>query len=288
MIDLSKIRQIVGVGEVACINHGNWSVCVDSHGAHVLGLFFKEKNILHYSARDIAHSGIPICLPNFGPLSNGVFQYQGTEFPIPQHGFFRDCSFQLIDKSCSSLSYQLNSSNETRQLFPFDFCFTVTFSLHDSGLKCVFSLTNNSKVCMPIAPGIHPYYTAATGDDVIFETRSDEANDNHQLYLAVRLEDSLKSLVEDNSGVRKFRVVGNPDLHLKGHGLETTQLKIGSNQPLRITADLESFNRMTLWRKHADSTFICLEPAYVKNGLNGQPISIPSGEIWSTVFKISH
>jgi|TARA_B110000046_G_C12845174_1_gene335363 galactose mutarotase-like enzyme len=141
---------------------------------------------------------------------------------------------------------------------------------------------------MPIAPGIHPYYAAATGDDVIFETRSDEANDNHQLYLAVRLEDSLKSLVEDNSGVRKFRVVGNPDLHLKGHGLETTQLKIGSNQPLRITADLESFNRMTLWRKHADSTFICLEPAYVKNGLNGQPISIPSGEIWSTVFKISH
>ena len=41
-----------------------------------------------------------------------------------------------------------------------------------------------------------------------------------------------------------------------------------------------------LWRKETDSACICLEPAFVKNGLNDQPILIPAGEIWSAVFQI--
>jgi galactose mutarotase-like enzyme len=282
-----NIKQIKGIGDIAYIKHGNWSVCIDSHGAHVLGLFFKEKNLLHYNPADMEHSGIPICMPNFGPLINDIFEYQGADFAITQHGFFRDFGYQLLSNSATSATYQLNSNPETRQRFPFDFCFIVTFSVDDSGLTAVLSLTNKSDSSMPIAPGIHPYYAVAEGEDVVFETRAQAANDNNQDYADVFIEDSLEVLFESKSGPRRVRVIGKPDLHLKGHGLDETRLTIGSNPVLTITADLTSFNRMTVWRKETDSPFICLEPAFVKNGLNDQPISIPAGETWGTVFQIA-
>ena len=280
------VKHINAMGKMVCINHGSWSACIDSHGAHVLGLFFKEKNLLHYNVSDIEHSGIPICFPNFGPLDNDTFYYKGTEFEISQHGFFRDYEFQLISNNASSVTYQLNSNSDTRQCFPFDFCFNVTFSLNDSGLTMTFSLLNQSASFMPLAPGIHPYYAVADGEEVIFETRARDGNDNKLQYAKVPLRESLEVLFESSSGVQSVRVVGNPDLHLDEHGLDVTQLTIGSNPPLTITADINSFNRMTVWRKEPDSAFICLEPAFVKNGLNCHPISIPAGKAWHTVFKI--
>ena len=281
-----NIKQIEGIGDIAYIEHGNWSVCIDSHGAHVLGLFFKEKNVLHYNSTDMEHSGIPICMPNFGPLFNNIFEHQGADFAITQHGFFRDYGYQLLNNSATSASYQLNSNPETRQRFPFDFCFIVTFSIDDSGLTAALSLTNKSNSSMPIAPGIHPYYAVAEGEDVVFETCAQAANDNNQDYADVLIEEHFEVIFESKPGVRRVRVIGKPDLHLKGHGLQKTRLTIGSNPVLTITADLTSFNRMTIWRKEADSPFICLEPAFVKNGLNDQPILIPPDETWSTVFQI--
>ena len=105
-----NIKQIKGIGDIAYIKHGNWSVCIDSHGAHVLGLFFKEKNLLHYNSADMEHSGIPICMPNFGPLINDIFGYQGANFTITQHGFFRDFGYQLLNNSaCYKQTKQANN-----------------------------------------------------------------------------------------------------------------------------------------------------------------------------------
>lgn len=285
---MQTINQLIGNGATAIISYGDWSACIDSHGAHALGLFFEQKNLLYYDPDDIGHSGIPICLPNFGPLQNGRFSSQHGIFAIRQHGFIRDSLFQERSKSVDSVTYELSSSPQSKEKFPFDFCLTVTFTLCAQGLVSNYDLVNLSQDVLPLAPGIHPYFSVPVGDKIILETNAQYANDNNQNYAIVALEDSLETLSVSRSGVRQYIVRGCPDLHLLGHTMEKTRLMIGDHRALIIATEMSSFNRMTLWRKSLESGYICLEPAYIKNGLNAQPLLIAPGTSWNSAVRIGY
>jgi galactose mutarotase-like enzyme len=285
---MPTVDQLRGYGEQIIISCGHWQACIDTHGAQVLGLFYKRKNLLYYNQSDIGHSGVPICLPNFGPLDQGVFKCSEGLYSIGQHGFVRDSSFELVFRAADKVSYQLCSSTVSRKMFPFDFCFTVTFTLGEQGLMCDYQFVNLCENKIPLAPGIHPYFAVSEGAKINLATKARYANDNKLNYAVIALEDRLNVLSIASDGTVQYEVSGSPDLHLIDHGLRDTQLTIGDDTAIVITADLDSFNRMTLWRRAEDSGFVCLEPAYVKNGLNDDPLMIASNSAWNSSLGIGH
>ena len=84
-----------------------------------------------------------------------------------------------------------------------------------------------------------------------------------------------------------MKIHKNPDMHLPNHGLAKTTLYREGETSIDIHADLKFFNRMAVWRKAMDSKFICIEPAFVKNGLNDEPILIPKDGVFETKLSIS-
>ncbi len=106
--------------------------------------------------------GLPLMIPNFSRLSNGIFVEKGTTLPI--HGFGRNLPWTVIEQNQSSITLQLMSSEATRSNYPYEFTFTATISAKEAELSYVLTMENRSDEIMPIAPGFHPYFTVAQQD----------------------------------------------------------------------------------------------------------------------------
>lgn len=106
--------------------------------------------------------GLPLMIPNFSRLANGIFQDKHTKLPV--HGFGRDLPWTVIAQDATSISIQLRSSDATRGSYPYEFIFTATIAASEQTLTYTLTMENQSDEEMPIAPGFHPYYTVAQRD----------------------------------------------------------------------------------------------------------------------------
>jgi galactose mutarotase-like enzyme len=279
---------ITGIGEVYTISEGKTTVSVDSHGAKVLSIAVGERELLFYDENDIGHSGIPLCFPSFGPLENGEFRVDETAYPMNQHGFIRDSSFEITKNDPGLLTCVLKSNDDTKKHYPFDFEFTVTYRVLKTGLAIRFQWKNEDTKTVPLAPGVHPYFAVENPEAVSFTTGAVSGNDNSNDYELTLIEDSpVFSILEElDNGLCQLAVKGAPDMHLTNHNLEATIIETGHAESVVMESDPEVFNRMTIWRKTKTVPYICVEPAYAQNGLNEEPIEIKPTNCFDTVLAI--
>jgi galactose mutarotase-like enzyme len=111
---------------------------------------------------NIERWGLPLMIPNFSRLKNGLFKEKGTTLPI--HGFGRSLPWTVIEQDSGHMSIQLMSNNATRQNYPYDFTFMATIEAGDETLIYTLTMENRSDEVMPIAPGFHPYFAIAQQD----------------------------------------------------------------------------------------------------------------------------
>jgi len=111
---------------------------------------------------NIERWGLPLMIPNFSRLKDGIFKEKGTTLPI--HGFGRSLPWTVIEQGPTLMSMQLTSNSATRRNYPYDFTFTATIEAFEEILRYTLTMENRSNEVMPIAPGFHPYFAAAQQD----------------------------------------------------------------------------------------------------------------------------
>ena len=275
--------NIKAVSDRYTVKKDDITMILDSHGAKLLALFKNGCNVLFYDSDDIAHSGVPLCFPSFGPLKNGKFIYEKKSYPMGQHGFIRDLDFIVVEKG-DSLICSASSTEKTEESYPFKFEMKAVFKLIKNGVRVKLSMKNKSKNPMPVAPGVHPYFTVTSHTTISISSDSTEGNNNLHNY---DLEPINESGVLRDNGDKRLLISGAPDFHLKGHSLDSVDIHSIGVPNLNIKYDNDVFNRLTIWRKNPVSPFICVEPAYVQNGINDCPIMVKSGESFETEFEIT-
>ena len=140
---------------------------------------------------------------------------------------------------------------------------------------------------MPVCPGVHPYFAVSDPGNVCFTTRASGAYNNLNGYKLEDLKDSdfLEICSEENL-IKKVKVLNNPDHHMPGHELEKMQVFRKGQKTIELETDLAAFKLMTIWRKAADSKFICVEPANIQNGLNNAPQLVEPGQSFESDISI--
>ena len=109
--------------------------------------------------------GMPLMIPNFSRLKDGIFRDKNTTLPI--HGFGRNLPWTVVSQQASNataLSMQLKNSEATRASYPYEFTFTATIAVAEATLTYTLTMENHSDEPMPIAPGFHPYFTVDQED----------------------------------------------------------------------------------------------------------------------------
>ncbi|AJY45678.1 aldose 1-epimerase family protein [Martelella endophytica] len=100
----------------------------------------------------------PILFPIVGKAPDDELTIAGKAYPMKQHGFARRATFTLAEKTRTACRFELNASDETRAVYPFDFLLSVTHALDGSKLTVSVTVENQGGTPMPFGFGFHPAF----------------------------------------------------------------------------------------------------------------------------------
>src|SRR4029079_1397117 len=89
---------------------------------------------------NIKRWGLPLMIPNFSRLKQGIFKEKNTT--LPAHGFGRNLPWTILEQDQASITIQLNSNEQTRPQYPYEFTFTAQILAGEQSLTYILSMAN--------------------------------------------------------------------------------------------------------------------------------------------------
>lgn len=243
-------------------------VKINSFGAELKEIYCKENNIEYMWNSNPLHWGksSPILFPNIGKFYNNKYIVNDNEYSLPKHGFARENEFVLYDKTDRIISFVLNSSPKTIEVYPFQFSLIVSYELKDKELIVSWNVINNGSDTMYFALGGHPAFNAPLKDEKrsdcyfylegkkeIYSTKVDVKTGylmNEKILYKLdngylKISDDLfidDALVIENQQVNKISVCGSDKI---------PYITVETDAPV-----------VGLWSISKTSPFVCIEPWY--------------------------
>ena len=88
----------------------------------------------------------PILFPIVCSVNDETYRVDGKEYHLPRHGFARDATFKLIAQSQRKVTFVLESSEETKKVYPYDFTLSVSYVLDDNKVADDLSQYTDGKI----------------------------------------------------------------------------------------------------------------------------------------------
>ena len=131
---------------------------VNTLGAQLMSVFSKKTQTEYLWQGDPKYwTGRAYNLfPFIGRMYEGVFTYQGAQYPSRAHGLARYFEFALEEQTNNCLTFLFTSNEETKKEYPFSFEFRVRFILSGNKLTTEYTATNTDTQTLICAFGGHP------------------------------------------------------------------------------------------------------------------------------------
>ena len=100
----------------------------------------------------------PVLFPIVGELNGQVYRYKGHEYRMPRHGFVRDMIFSKSAETDDQIWFVLDSNEETKKSYPFDFHLAIRYRLRGRILEVKWIVANKDSETMYFSIGGHPVF----------------------------------------------------------------------------------------------------------------------------------
>lgn len=120
------------------------TIDVKKHGAELSSLRTADHEYLWQADPEFWARHSPVLFPVVGNVYDKTFRYDGTAYPMGQHGFARDCDFVVASITDDEVWLRLESSDLTREKFPADFVLEIGYRLHGKKVDVMWRVTNPS------------------------------------------------------------------------------------------------------------------------------------------------
>ncbi len=239
------------------IDNGIIKLTASSTGAELVSLTKDGKERLWQNANGEWDGHAPILFPVCGSCYITV---NGKKYPFAQHGFAPVSEFTLKEKTDKSLSFTLCSSEETKKRYPYDFIFTVTYSLDGAELKIGYEIENPSLKDIYFSCGSHESF-ALDGEleEYVVTFEKEECFINHlhddEGFLTSETQNLGEGKVID---FEKTPLIDDKTFIFKDVRSRKVSLSKKDGTPV---ADVffDGFNNLLFWRP-GDGKTICIEP----------------------------
>ena len=243
-------------------------VDVNSVGAQLFSLYSKKSQTEYLWQgdpaywKDRAHNLFPF----IGRMYEGIYTYDGKQYPSRAHGLARYFEFALESQTENTLVFLLKDNEETRKEYPFAFEYRVTFILNGADLITHYEVKNTDTKTLICAFGGHPGINIPFGKGV-FEEYYLEFPEKREV--SRQLLDKTNSFMADKSV--PFELVDGVKIPLR-HELFVNDAVILENTcgEVAVKCDKESryvsmkysdFKFIGFWQMpNLDAPYICLEP----------------------------
>ncbi|MCB0737087.1 MAG: aldose 1-epimerase family protein [Bacteroidetes bacterium] len=253
-------------GSNSIIENDVLRVEISATGAELQSVFFKPKNLemLWQGNPAFWPRRAPLLFPNIGELNNGVYRVKGREYELGRHGFLRKSELKVIEKSAAKIGFELRSSNETLEVYPFMFCMEIWYELIGNSLKHQFKLINDDAETMFYQLGGHPafnicHFAGEELSDYYLEFPVEGLPEMHLLNHNGLFNGKTKKLKLQQGKLPISQSLFNNDaLVFKSLNFDTVQLK-SHKHDLGIQVDFVGFPQLGIWSKPG-APFVCIEP----------------------------
>jgi galactose mutarotase-like enzyme len=248
------------------LGNGYWNARVSEAGAELKSLSNAATGQEHIWHGDPAwwNGSAPVLFPVIGGLKGGEYRHGGKSYKLPSHGFARTSQFEPVRADGDQAELRLRSSQATRELYPFDFELTVSFSLSRSGIDVRYAVRNAGREPMLFSIGSHPAYV------VPFAGRALE-----NYYLLFELEEELERwffkdgviLAGKTAEVMENSRVLSLNRHCFDDGImifkhpRSREFAIANGRNSRVLRVItDGVPYLGIWSKPGGAPFVCVEP----------------------------
>jgi len=210
----------------------------------------------------------PILFPIVCSVNNETYRAEGREYHLPRHGFARDAVFRLIAQSDRKATFALESSEETRKVYPYDFTLSVSYVLDDNKIGVIWHVHNTDTREIHFQIGGHPAFNVPgmkAGDAQYGRIRLDnqEPMDALHSYGDGSHEMDEVPFAEADNGLLEFtdNTWRNDSIKVHNCQLHRAELLGPDGQPA-VTVTFRT-PVVAFWSPYGkQAPFVCIEPWY--------------------------
>lgn len=142
------------------IENETLTIRIQAKGAELIEILRKDLSCSYLWHGDKKFWGghSPLLFPMVCSAMNQHILVGQQRYPLSNHGFARNLNFERTERSETSATFQLRTSEQTLQIYPFKFSLTVHYTLINHGVFIEYRVQNLDQVTMPFQIGTHPAF----------------------------------------------------------------------------------------------------------------------------------
>jgi galactose mutarotase-like enzyme len=242
----------------------------------------------------------PLLFPIVGGLPDGAYSYRGKSYKMGNHGFVRDAEFRLTSQGADEMSFELESDDTSRAIYPFDFVLGVTYKARGDSLEVGYRVANSGKEKMTFSIGAHPAFRTPimneekrTDFDLVFER--EESVDRFFLNSDNLCSGESECFLDRASSVPlSGALFERGAVVLKDHLSRKVRLESRVSGRF-VELSFPGFPQLGIWSPKGDCPFVCIEPWFGVMPLAASDpdlerkeaaLSLASGAVFSSAYTI--
>jgi len=219
-------------------------------------LLFQHQYFWDENLNDLP-GGIPFCFPNCGRLELndqlGRYQVDNKTYNMPIHGFAWQLPWTIEDQQSDSIQLALQSSTQTRMLYPFDFKVQLIYRVTSNQILCQQRFCNTGNTPMPYSAGFHPYFLTEPKQEYTIDFNATQRYQYNNQLTEVAPHTSLLKLPQALSAPEI-----NEQLN-KLSALSAIEISHPKKGRIIIQSESKQFNHLQLYTD-PELPFFCAEP----------------------------
>ena len=209
----------------------------------------------------------PILFPIVCSVNDDTYTVDGQAYHLPRHGFARDTDFKLIAQSERKVTFALESSEATKQVYPYDFTLSISYVLNDNKIGVIWHVHNTDTREIHFQIGGHPAFNIPdmkVGESQYGRIRLDnqEPLDGLKSYIDGSHE-MIEIPVETEDGIIEFsdNTWRNDSVKIHKSQVHRAELLNKAGDPV-VTVDFRT-PVIAFWSPYQkQAPFVCIEPWY--------------------------
>lgn len=234
-------------------------------GAELKSLVNKKTTLAYLwdSNPDYWAKSSPVLFPIVGSLKDDTYRYNGKAYHLPRHGFARDMDFDMLQSGTEEVCFSLQSTEASKNVYPFDFKLNIRYTLHGATLRCAYEVVNTGEGKMLFSIGAHPAFKVPLTENSGYERYYLQFNRDEQLTvhkIAGNLIDDTTDTLKLPDGQLPLRHALFVDDALVIKDLKSNEISIlNLDDEHGIKFRFNNFPYFGIWAA-ANADFVCLEP----------------------------
>lgn len=243
------------------LKNGEVSAKIISKGAELKSLVVGGRELMWSADPAFWGKTSPLLFPMIGTLKDGKTIINGAEYKISKHGFARDLELSPEDFNGNSAMFSLRQSDYTKAMYPFNFTFTVRYTLKADGVTVTYRVHNDSDTDMPFCIGAHPAF-ATPGDMTDYRLQflkpETAAVPNYNLATGLHEEHNRRELMKDSTELQLSHEMFYEDVCYFDK-INSRQVELLNKDNIGVRVDFPDFTSLGVWQAK-DAPFLCIEP----------------------------